>query len=55
MSENLCQECGLPLSVCSALASYRKMAEELDRGRIDEAKRYAETAREYHDKFENSR
>lgn len=46
-----CDECGLPILACNALALYRLSAKELERGRLDEAKNYAEAAREAYDEF----
>lgn len=42
-----CQECGLPIRVCSALAMYRKAATEIDRERWSRVKEYIEIAREF--------
>lgn len=47
----ICEECGLPILACNAMAMYRKAAEEMGRGRLDQAKSYAESAREWEEEF----
>lgn len=52
---NLCEECGLPILACNALALYRIAKERLDLGRIDEAKQMAASAWDCHQQFEKAR
>lgn len=52
---NYCQECGLPIPACNALARYRKAGDELLRGRIDVAKNFIRSAREFEEQFDRER
>lgn len=47
----VCDECGLPMDACSALAMYRKAVEEYGRGRKEEGDRHAEGAKEFYDSY----
>lgn len=49
---NACGECGLPITACNALASYRLAAQHIDRGRIQEAKYAIASAREFEAEFD---
>lgn len=45
-----CEECGLPIAACNALAMYRKAAEHYKRGRPDDAERCVESAEEFYER-----
>ena len=51
----MCEECGLPITICNALASYRRAAKYIDAGRIEQAKDAAATAREFEADFNAQR
>lgn len=46
-----CEECGLPIAVCNALASYRKAIENFERGKIGAARDMAEFAEEEYKRY----
>jgi len=46
-----CKECGLPIDACNAMAMYRRCAEEVERGRMDQAEAYAASAKAWYDQF----
>ena len=51
----ICEECGLPITICNALASYRRAAKHIDAGRVEQAKDAAATAREFEADFSTQR
>lgn len=51
MSDQLCQECGLPIKVCNALASYRYAIERVRQGNMIAALDFAESAKTFHDAY----
>jgi hypothetical protein len=42
----ICQECGLPIKACNAIASFREAVKQFKLGRTAEAERNAEFAEE---------
>jgi hypothetical protein len=51
MPEKLCEECGLPIAACNALAMYRKAVQYYKLGRAEEANRYVTCAEEDYERY----
>lgn len=52
---NICEECGLPIYACNALAAYRKGVEEMARGRSQQAAEYFDVAKDHEAQFNAER
>jgi hypothetical protein len=52
---NKCEDCGLPINACNALAVYREVADLLMSGRVDRAKERVESARMFEEAFNQER
>lgn len=48
---NPCEECGLPILICNALASYRRAVSNIDCGNVAEAANYLKSANEDYDEY----
>jgi hypothetical protein len=56
MSEQkLCEECGLPVSICNALTSYRLAVDLFKAGRPSAAASFVEDAEKYHADYRERR
>lgn len=49
--DDLCAECGLPISICNSLVLYTRAVSEFRRGNVMQAEDYAASAKEYHDLY----
>jgi hypothetical protein len=50
-----CEECGLPITVCNALASYEQAVKLFKAGRPNAAAGFVEDAKQHHNKYLESR
>lgn len=50
MTKN-CEECGLPIKACNALAMYRIAHRQIERGRVEDAKEAGRSANDWYQKF----
>jgi len=48
----VCEQCGLPTPICSAIASWRKSVEAFRGGKPNKAENYATTAEEFYATWE---
>jgi hypothetical protein len=51
----LCEECGLPLTVCNTLAAYRKAVEYLAKGNNEAAANFLDDAKDYYAQYRAER
>lgn len=49
--QKLCEECGLPISICNALTSYRLAVNAFKSGRPNIAAGFVEDAEQYHKNY----
>jgi hypothetical protein len=55
MRNDICEECGLPSTVCSALSFFRLAADCLEHGEFEAAWRNVKVAKEYFEEFSRDR
>ena len=51
----ICEECGLPLTVCNTLAAYRKAVEYLAAGNAEAAANWLDDAKDYYKQYRAER